>query len=75
MDTQSSKVDANKQLSIREAARRLLRFKESKIILPENYSEEAEGLILELLDIQPGNIIHHEIVMSNELETIELFDS
>ena len=75
MDTQSSKVDANKQLSIREAARRLLRFKTSKIILPENYSEEAEGLILELLDIQPGNIIDPEIVLSNELETIELFDS
>ena len=63
MDTQSSKVDANKQLSIREAARRLLRFKTSKIILPENYSEEAEGLILELLDIQPGNIIDPEILI------------
>ena len=70
MSVEISKVDGNKHLSIREAARRLLRFKASKIILPENYSEEAEGLILELLDIQPGNIIDPEIVLSNELETI-----
>jgi len=75
MDTQSSKVEANKHLSIREAARRLLRFKTSKILLPKNYSNGAEDLILELLDIQPGNILEPEIVESEKLETIELFDS
>ena len=72
METQ---VDANKQLSIREAARRLLRFKTSKMIVPNNYLESAEELILELCDLQPGNIVDPEIEVNSDSETIELFDS
>ncbi len=74
MDLQTSNADASKHLSIREAARRLLRCEVSKMIVPLKYSEKAEALILELSDLQPGKIIDPEIETSPELEIIELYE-
>ena len=71
---QISNIDPSKHLSIREAARRLLRCEVSKIIVPTNYSEKIDALILEISDLQPGNIIEPEIESTN-LNVIELHTS
>ena len=72
MDMQISNVDASKHLSIREAARRLLRCEVSIIIIPTNYSKKAEALILEISDLQPGKIIEPEIESTN-IDVVELY--
>lgn len=74
MGVQISKVDGNKHLSIREAARRLLRYDISKLVVPEDYSNSAYELILEVSDLQPGNIID-PIIETNLDKTIEIHDS
>jgi hypothetical protein len=75
MGVQISKVDANKHLSIREAARRLLRCEISKFIVPETYSNHAHELILEVSDLQPGNIIDPIIETNSDEKTIEIYGS
>ena len=71
---QMSNIDESKHLSIREAARRLLRCEVSKIIVPANYSKKVDALILEISDLQPGNIIEPEIESTN-LNVVELHTS
>ena len=75
MDVQNSNAGASKHLSIREAARRLLRCEVTRIIVPPECLDKVELLILEISDIQPGNIIDPEIVLSSELKLVELFES
>ena len=47
MGVQISTVDGNKHLSIREAARRLLRYEIKKFVASENYNSGVDDLILE----------------------------
>ena len=73
MGVQISKVDGNKHLSIREAARRLLRFEIEKFVAPINYNSDMDTLILELSDIQPGKIIDPEFEVSSTSEKLEIY--
>ncbi len=73
MGVQISKVDGNKHLSIREAARRLLRFEIEKFVAPINYNSDMDTLILELSDIQPGKIIDPEFEVSSASEKLEIY--
>ena len=75
MGLEISKVDGNKHLSIREAARRLLRFEIQKFVAPENYSTSIDDLILELSDLQPGNIIQPEFEKGASAEILELYST
>ena len=74
MGVQISKVEGNKHLSIREAARRLLRCEISKLVVPEDYSDFAHELILEVSDLQPGNIVD-PIIEIKIGKTIVIYDS
>jgi len=73
MGVQISTVDGNKHLSIREAARRLLRYEIKKFVASENYNSGVDNLILELSDIQPGKIINPEFEISSSTEKLEIY--
>ena len=72
MNMQISNIDVSKHLSIREAARRLLRCKVNKIIVQTDYLEKVDALILDISDLQPGNVIEPEIESTN-LNVVELY--
>ena len=73
MGVQISTVDGNKHLSIREAARRLLRYEIKKFVASESYNSGVDDLILELSDIQPGKIINPEFETSSSTEKLEIY--
>ena len=75
MGVQVSKVEGTLHLSIRESARRLLRYDVIKFRVPNEFSEKCHNLILDVSDLQPSQLLEPVIEEEVSLGLVEFFDS